>query len=889
MFHHNTPRIAALMILLSTAALPQTGFAASYLEALPRAQKTSYTASLADITRGDTARTTRTLDWRQPALQLYFDLPPAERTSEIVLTLSADPLTRVAAIAPLQVQFNDTAPVPILSNGKGFEARIPFDAALARDHRNSLRIIYPAPSGSDCVTAAHGEWSVDLANSTLKIGGRAKSRNMSLSEVEDRLAHPALSPKKVGLIARGPDGTDMQALAAQGMALRMPSVPKFSVTTQGTDFNIVMVKRDRLFDVTDDPMILNSKGARIFVPKGRPTELIFTAETDGEILRMLEIFSTRHLPSTRRPITSLGEIHLQNRLDTEIVKIERKAHLSELGVGQTTASYRADNWASGAQSYRFSVADPAATGAELLLRLSTTNDVANTSKLRVALNGEILGAAKLNRKRKSVAFDIEAGKLNATSNILSLLPDLEAKSDFTCPAREGGRPSFTLGQGSRLTLKQKTPSPVTELSRLTSTGGIFANTESYIILPRETRDYQAALGVLGRLAKASGHGLTLADYTRKTDANDNRHRLVIGPSSLAQRYTIGAPKALREALNGQSSSGDNLLQANIERFASSGADDFAVQFAAAQLKPRRIQGGGVAALFDAGNGKLTGIISAAEGESFIRSSKQLVQPAHWNALKGGVSRWNNSTVVMAQTAQPAFGIKLPTTQPKFNLSDLSLPNFDRPDLSWPDFSFPKVNLPRWSLPKSGKSDPTEAVSTISVTEPQPSNIRNAIETDIPSVKSEPVTTKMAVVKTTNVAPRLKPTSNVVNSGSTGLRGKFEFETPRMADMGTFQDLRRGTKIKWNATKDWFKTKTNAVKEISLLEDVARATDRLQDQVKPASRSMRNSLKQNAPGKGILQLGDRTVSAYGMLLMLAFGLVLFLMSFAGPSSRLGGRH
>jgi len=101
MFHYRTVRIAAFISLLSTSALPQTGYAASYLDTIPRGAPTVYTASLADLTHAEKSLTTRTLDWQRPSIELYFDLPPAERTSEIVLTLSADPLTTVARNAPL--------------------------------------------------------------------------------------------------------------------------------------------------------------------------------------------------------------------------------------------------------------------------------------------------------------------------------------------------------------------------------------------------------------------------------------------------------------------------------------------------------------------------------------------------------------------------------------------------------------------------------------------------------------------------------------------------------------------------------------------------------------------------------------------------------------------
>ena len=290
MFRNHTAHIAALLTLLSTVALPQTGFAASYLDTInQRAPKTVYTSSLADITNAESHRATRTLDWQRPSIELFFDLPPGERTSEIVLTLSADPLTRVAKDSPLEVQFNNSKPVPVRSNGRGFEARLPFDASKSRNSQNVIRITYPTPTGADCVTPSHGAWSVDLSASTLRIGGRAQKRHMNLSEISEYLAQPALTPKTVGLLARGPAGTDMQALAAQGIALRTPDVPNFSVTPRGNDFNVIMVKRNRLFEYTDEPMIINSEGPRIFIPRGRPTNLVFTADTDAELVNMLQI------------------------------------------------------------------------------------------------------------------------------------------------------------------------------------------------------------------------------------------------------------------------------------------------------------------------------------------------------------------------------------------------------------------------------------------------------------------------------------------------------------------------------------------------------------------------------------------------------------------------
>lgn len=884
MFRNNTGRIAAIITLLSTAALPQTGLAASYMDTVQRGVKTSYTASLVDMTQRDSQRTTRTLDWRQPSIELSFDLPPSERTSEIVLTLSADPLTRVAPNAPLQVQFNNGAPVPVLSNGNGFEARLPFDSARSRDRGNIIRITYPAPAGESCVAPIHGAWSIDLAESRLQIGGRAKTKNMSLSEVSALLRQPALSPKTVGLIARGPEGTDMQALAAQAIALRTPDVPKFSVTPRGNDFTVIMVKRDRLFDITDDPMILNSDGPRIFVPRGRPTELIFTADTDAQIIDMLALFATRRLPNTRRAISSLGELNLQMRLDSDVTHIDGKMQLLDLALASGETS-------SGGQSYGFRVSDPQATQGDLLLRLSAAEDLPENSRLRVSLNGKVLGAAKLDKARKSVGFEIKPGTLSAMSNILTLEPEIQAESDFSCTNSRTAKLGFAIGDGSRLTLTKGAPSPVTELSHMTSDGGLFADAESYIVMPRETRDYEAALRVLGRLAKSTGHGLTLADYTRHLNISDDKHVLVIGAADRAKPFLMGAPKALRDVMSGQSSTGDNLLQASFERSASLGDEDMVLKYAAAQTAPRKIRRGGVAALYPSGNGRLTGLITSAPNSSFVQASRSLVEPGHWNSLQGGVARWTSSSMIMAQTAQSDAGIQKPKTDtgiqwPTFDLHAIEDLNISWPEINWPEFDVPQVGLPNLKWPSFKSADTDEpAAKPVLRREMSPTPAQTAILRDLGAPEPS--------VKTVNVVPRLKPLPETENlrpvSQAAGLRGKFEFPISAKSDFGSFQDIRRETKAKWSATRRWVRQKTQSLTEMKTLEDVARATDRLQDRVKPAGRNMKATLRDKMPGKGLVQLGDRTFSAYGLILMMAFGLVVLLMSLSGPTSRLGGRH
>ena len=902
MFHIKTAAKAALLTLLATTALPSgTAHGASYLDNnyhLRKGENTSYFASLAEITQGDIHRTRRTLDWRQPSLDLFFDLPPTERTKDITLNLSATPIGRVPRNAPIQVQFNNEKPVPINSGGHSFEASITLNTSRARQTRNKLRIIFPTPRGEECVTPAHGQWSVDLAGSSLSIKGRKKTGYTSFSELTARLEQPALSPKRVGLIAEGPLATDMQALAAQGIALRTPSIPKFSVSNRNTDFTILMVTRDNLYKYTDDAMILDSKGARAFIPRGQSNRLIFTANSSEEILETLKVFSTHEFPKTRRPITSLEEIDLQYRLDIDRVFAEKKTKLSDLARANRITTFSEDAWASGIKSYHFDVEDPAATKAEVLLRLSSSENLSENSRLRVALNGDILGAAKLDKPRKSVVFDIPSGKLNASSNILSLLPELAPKDGFSCTAPDETFPNFRLGSGSKLILKSSAPSHVSELSRLASTGSVFAEQESYIALPRNTTDFEASLQVLGRLAKSAGGGLVEADYTRRNEISDDRHLLIIGPAKfqnaiLEQRTRT--PISLKRALQGETISGNNLLSSGIENFASAGADDFAVQYAAANIGPRQLSQGGVAALYAGGHNNMVGVISSSPRAHFPTAMSRLIENDHWNALRGSVSRWDKKSVIMAQTAQPISGIDLPLKS-----KDKTFFGIDVPDVTLPDFQLPEFKKPDWEIPqvKFPEFKWSKAKPVLPVIKPAKTSQFALREAPVQTILIEaPDTTYEGVISADTFVsdkPKLKNTKP-----SNGLRKRFSLETlsfPRIElpviktpEIGSFETLQDGTKSKWVAFKRWTKTKFQSVKSSQSLKNAERKISKFQRSLGSKSNKTGKSILDKLPGQGVVKFADKTFSVFGILLILTFLLVVILMSFASPSSRLGGRH
>ena len=395
-------------------------------------------------------------------------------------------------------------------------------------------------------------------------------------------------------------------------------------------------------------------------------------------------------------------------------------------------------------------------------------------------------------------------------------------------------------------------------------------------MPKQTRDFQAALSVLGQLAKASGHGLTLADYSRTSNVAKDKHVLIIGPSHMVKDHLTGAPQAFREAMSGLSSSGQNLLQAKFGQSAGLKNDKSALKYAAAQSGSFKISRGGVAALYGAGDGRLIGVISATPRTSFSVTSQNLIKPDHWKSLQGGVARWTASSIIMTQTAQSDIGIQKPEIKtqfewPDFNLSflenyDFYLPEFNWPEINWPEPDMPTVNLPEFIWPKFNIGQP---------------RTQNKVEL-IDPVKS-----------VENIVPRLKPIVKAgpsqAGSASTGLRGPFQYAENTPKHVGSFHGLKRNTQAKWRATQQWFNAKKTALIESRSLNEVTKTKENLGNQTKPASRTLKSVILDKLPAKGLVQIGERNVSIYGLILIFALSLVLLLMSLTSPKSRLGGRH
>ena len=690
-FKQKALQTIALSALLGSILAPVTANAAMTAS---QGRNVIYKTTFNDL---DGAKST-VLDWKNQSAEFSFDMTDADWTDGLELLLSADPLGRVSSRTPIMVQFNNGKPRPIVTRGQGFDTRIKLDKAKIRPRRNKVKFTYKTPSGAECLLPQHGGWRLNFDESFVVVKARAKSRTFQLREIEARLANATTAPKSISILARGQNTAKLQALAAQGVGMRVKNLPDFKTTKSSSEFEIVLGRRDELYGWVNDKDILNGSGPRIAVHDGRPMRLVITGDTDEEVISTASAFATHSLPKSHRSKTSLGEMHLQPSFQDNYPTLEGKIKISDLG-----GTYFEEGWGPTANRVKFNVADPIASKGEILLRLASNKNVNKESRVSVMLNGKSLGYTQLDKARKTVAFDIPEGSLLGSENLLTITPDLSLAPDGL--AKESGcnfiqkMPGFYLGDGSKLKIETAEPSPVAELSKMTATGAPFSlenGKDTLVILPAgSSRDYAASLKVLAKLAKSSGGGWTDADFIRSTNyaaMSPEKNILFVGPSSaLRGSLRSSAPKGLSSALRGKTLNGTGRFIAENDRFASNDTLATMRLYAARQAKAGRIGQGGVAALYPSplGTGKVLGVITNVPGRGFSYVANDLVKPKHWNALEGSVARWNKSNVLMAQTAIDIPGYVAP--KPKLgNLSDItsgfSFPSFEMPSFEWDGFS-----------------------------------------------------------------------------------------------------------------------------------------------------------------------------------------------------------
>lgn len=646
------------------------------------------------------------IDWRQPQMTLKFDLTESDWIDGIDLILSMTPQGNISKREPVLVSLNNSAPLVMNPYGQSFDARLRFDQSFVRAKGNVITIRVPAPDGAPCLTSKHGHWDVDTQKSSIVVRSRAKSRNFYLREVAERLQNPATAPKTVSLFAFGGEKSRLEMLGAQGIALQTADIPNFKTSAGRSDMEVIIGRRDQLSSRVTDREILSETGSKISVHKGRPMRLVITGDTDSEVLDAAKAFASHELPAVRRRETSSGEVSFQTAFANRHVVLEGKTRFADLN----QAIYAMD-WAGTPNTMTFNVDDPSVQSGNILLRLTSGPKISKDSRVEVKLNEQSLGFTTLDRRRKSVNFEIPEGSLHGVGNKLEIIPMLDKNPTVetfgqSCPSMED-LPGFFIGDGSRIELSANGATPLSELSRLTSSGSLFAANDganTHIVLTAGSQsDVGASLELLAKLAKSSGTGWVNASVSRDTGDAASKNLLVIGPNAAQTGLLDAAPRALTAALNGKVTSGEMVRNfGDFEKFASADAAKTLQIYAAKTQTQTRIGRGGVAAVYPQSN-RLIGVISSTPGLSFSSAAQDLIAQDQWNKLSGSVARWNSKTVLMAQTAIPTPQLSLPNSAP------LSLP---RVNLVWLEDSFADVSTKFADLSDSASERLSDTWSSI---------------------------------------------------------------------------------------------------------------------------------------------------------------------------------
>jgi len=857
------------------------------------------------------------LDWRNSSQTFSFDIPDMNWTSSFKVTLSADPVGNVTKSTPLFIQLNADEPIEISTRGRGFDATVSLNPAKLRTRNNTLRILYGKTSGSECLLPQDGAWTINLDKSKIWVRSNTKNRNLRLSDAKSLFNNPLIAPKTVGLVSFGLEKPALDSLLAQGMGLRLSNSPRFTTSAGLSDIDIIAGRRDEIAKHIRDKSVLQTKGPLLTLDSSRPARLIITGDTNDEVLAVAKTFAQFRLPETSRASTTPGELKMQPLLSERNVFVREKTKLSDLG---DTAFEQ--SWNPKEQVLTFNVEDPLASQGEVLLRVASPKEVTETnSALSLELNGRSLGQTQLDKSRKTVSFKIPDGVLVGQDNMLRLQTSLNTDVISGCASQNYTTNGVYLSNASKLVLTQKTETPLGDLSRFSANGAPFSDADgrdTLIVLPKGKTDYHAALSVLAKLAESKSEGWKEASFIRGVDklnkAAINKNVLFILPSKdLPKAIMKDAPKSLRAAIKGQTFNGDNLLSAEIERYADL-SGKFAYQTAARKLASRNnIRRGGVAAIYRSpyADDKMAAVITNSSNQAFAQSIRTLTEDAHWNALEGSVARWNKKTVLMAELSTPIIGFERSKAIEAPFLLNGGLKGFAIADLNLPDLSAVSFNLAQlkpsidwsnlkdkaifWDRADRGPTLLAEApvsVNTISESMPVVS-IATAMEpkADVRSqlrLTNETQSFKMASVtektlkKGKSFLDGVLPESaidktNMVLSGSPSQRqgilrdlterSTSKPNTPNMSDLG------RKAHAMMKASGDKFASLTEGVKSFKIGEHVAS----LQKKWKPIGNSWRAKLRQiSVPGESAAKWSVRQISAAGLLLMLIFGFVIYFL-------------
>ncbi|NNE57584.1 MAG: hypothetical protein HKN36_05710 [Hellea sp.] len=613
-----------------------------------------------------------TLDWRNPAFDIPFEIPTSDWVEEIEVFLKVHAEGPTNRDEPIYIRFNQADPVAVFPRGSSFEARLSLDTSYVKSHRNVISVSYG--DLHRCVMPSDGAFSLDLSESLIVLEASTPSRPYYLRDLKQILASPLTAPKTVTLKTHGPKKLRYEALTAQGIALNIPSLPRFNLGSGPRDMEIHVGTRAELASILKGTAISRSDGPVIGITQNAPIRMVLTADNHDQLEKIVTAFATSEMPPSRRSFAHSGEFSWQPSFYVNNQPVHGKTPIYKLG------NMRFDRgWGNNAQTISFDVDNPLAAEGTAKFHFQKGPYVSKDSTVSVALNGNDLGTVELKRKRNLAKFDLPRGMLKGTDNLLTVMPVLSPNDrGSNCSARTD-LPGFAIEAKSYLNIKDDRSGFQGDLTRFAASGFPFANDDGQgtiiVFATDNLKDRAAALRAFAKLGEAYGSGWINAEFVFASDlpATPNKQILFIGPQT-----GKSAPKDLTAAIEGRIAPPKTVQVASLDGYGT-----FLMSVRAGE--PVR---GGIAALYPPQGNEtmMTGYITSARGRSFTRAVDTLVKRKNWNQLEGSLARWDKNGVAMSKTA---FNYN---TDNRVDDADQIAEETDKPGLTLPNLGSPSVDL-----------------------------------------------------------------------------------------------------------------------------------------------------------------------------------------------------
>ena len=238
-------RVVSLVIAIlsggmaaGSSAIAQSSVPATAADDVPAITTNTQERALADLHGAGDAFV---LSTSQPRSRIHFTLPPNVQTSEAWLRLAARPASDTTA-GTIEVSVNGGDPIVIRPQARAMEARFALFSADIRPGDNTLTISYATQ------TAAPG-WIVDARRSQLRLTLEPVRPLETLGELEHALGSDFAAPRRIALLTEaGRERITLEALTAQGLALRAGEVPLFTGDADQADLIVRIAEFARLDD-----------------------------------------------------------------------------------------------------------------------------------------------------------------------------------------------------------------------------------------------------------------------------------------------------------------------------------------------------------------------------------------------------------------------------------------------------------------------------------------------------------------------------------------------------------------------------------------------------------------------------------------------------------------